>query len=204
MHKIVGNYTFANRPNSLYLKQFNTNTLYHMYTLIAGTNRKGSQTYKVARQYLKLMQEAELPVKFLDLQAELTPEIFNEDMYEKSVGVIKRIQDEYLADAEKFVLVVPEYNGSMAGVFKLFIDTTDIPECWYGKKACLVGVAAGRAGNLRGMEHLTGILGHIHMNVFWNKIPMSKIDDRLNEDGEFVDEADLSLLRKQLKGFIEF
>lgn len=175
-----------------------------MYTLIAATNRKDSQTIKVARQYLKLMQEAELPVKFLDLRKELTSEIIHDDMYKDSVGIMKRIQDEYLVDAEKFVFVMPEYNGSFPGILKLFIDASDIPPCWYGKKACLLGVAAGRAGNLRGMEHLTGVLGHIHVNVFWNKIPLSQIDKLLTEEGEFRDETNLSLLRKQLDKFIEF
>lgn len=175
-----------------------------MYTLIAATNRKDSNTYKVAKQYLKLMQEAELPVKFLHLRDELTPEIIHDDMYEDSVGVMKRIQDEYLVDAEKYVIIMPEYNGSIPGIFKLFIDASDIPACWYGKKACLVGVADGRAGNLRGMEHLTGILNHIHVNIFWNKIPLSKINSLLNSEGEFHDELNVSLLRKQLEKFIAF
>ncbi len=174
-----------------------------MYTIIAATNRPGSQTLHVAKAYFNLMKAEGLNVKLLDLQ-EMTGAILHDDMYESSVGLMKQLQDEYLVPAEKFVVVSPEYNGSVPGIFKLLIDASDVKACWYDKKACLVGVAAGRAGNLRGLDHLTNIFSHIHVNVLWNKIPISKIDEMLTSDGEFVHEGTVNLLRKQIYQLIEF
>jgi NAD(P)H-dependent FMN reductase len=47
------------------------------------------------------------------------------------------------------------------GSLKLFIDACSVREYkqnFKGKKAALVGIASGRAGNLRGMDHLTGVM----------------------------------------------
>lgn len=174
-----------------------------MYTIIAATNRKGSNALKVANNYLELAKAEGLNVKLLSLE-KLTGVIIHDGMYSDSVGLMAEIQDEYLKPAEKFIFVVPEYNGSFPGIFKLFIDATDIPDCWYDKKVCLVGEAAGRAGNLRGLDQLSCNLAHMHMNVFWNRIPISSIDAELTEDGKFANSGTLALLRKQLQGFIEF
>lgn len=174
-----------------------------MYTVIAATNRPESQTLKVAERYVELIEAEGLNVKLLDLQ-HLLGTIIHAGMYEKSQGQMKQLQDKYLIPAEKFVIISPEYNGSIPGILKLFIDSSDIPECWYGKKACLVGVASGRAGNLRGLDHLTNIMAHIHVNVLWNKIPISKIDNELTEKGDFTNKVTVDVLRKQLKMFIEF
>ena len=175
----------------------------NMYTIIAATNRKGSNALKVANIYLELAKAEGLDVKLLSLE-KLTGDIIHEGMYDDSVGLMAEIQDEYLKPADKFIFIVPEYNGSFPGIFKLFIDASDLPECWYGKKVCLVGEAAGRAGNLRGLDQLTCNLAYMHMNVFWDRVPISSINSELNEDGRFADSGTLAVLRKQLQGFIEF
>lgn len=174
-----------------------------MYTIIAATNRKGSNCLKVANNYLKLAQAEGLDVKLLSLE-KLTGAIIHDGMYDDSVGLMKEIQDEYLVDAKKFIFVVPEYNGSFPGIFKLFIDACDIPPCYYNKKVCLVGEADGRAGALRALDQLSCNLAHMHMNVYWNRIPISKINQELNVDGSFANSGTEEVLRKQLQGFVEF
>lgn len=174
-----------------------------MYTVIAATNRPDSQTYKVAKIYFDLMKKEGLDVKLLNLEG-LMGSVIHADMYEQSTGLMKELQDEYLIPANKFVVVCPEYNGSFSGIFKLLIDASDVKECWYDKKACLVGVAAGRAGNLRGMDHLTNVFGHVRVNVHWNKVPLSRIDQELTPEGTFANEGTLNVLRRQLQMFIEF
>lgn len=174
-----------------------------MYTIIAATNRKGSNCLKVANIYLELAKAEGLDVKLLSLE-QLTGEIMHDGMYDDSIGLMKQLQDEYLVSAKKFIFIVPEYNGSFPGVFKMFIDACDIPDCYYDKKVCLVGEAAGRAGALRALDQLSCNLAHMHMNVYWNRIPISSINKELNDEGQFANEGTLTMLRKQLHGFIEF
>ena len=78
--------------------------------------------------------------------------------------------------------VIPEYNGSFPGIFKAFIDASDIRSSFHGKKVCLIGVSDGRAGNLRGMDHLTNICGHMKMNVLNLKIPISSVGSLIDTD----------------------
>jgi NAD(P)H-dependent FMN reductase len=84
------------------------------------------------------------------------------------------------------------------------IDLSDIRRVWWGKKAMLTGVSTGRAGNLRGMEHLTGILNYLKVTVHPNRLPISVVDKLMDGDGRIRDEATLAALHAQLDGFLRF
>ncbi|MBK9354564.1 MAG: hypothetical protein IPN09_11540 [Bacteroidetes bacterium] len=73
---------------------------------------------------------------------------------------------------------MPEYNGSFLWCFKTFIDASNIAHV-FTIKSLHGGVAAGRAGNLRGMEHLTNIFNHMKINVLHLKIPISEVSNQL-------------------------
>ncbi|MGE5106117.1 MAG: NADPH-dependent FMN reductase [Sphingobacteriales bacterium] len=166
-----------------------------MYTIISGTNRDDSNTEKVAGLYVDLLAEKGIKANYLSL---------------KGLNVLNRnkefdtIEKEMLIPAEKFIFVSPEYNGSIPGVLKAMIDISDIRKVWWGKKALLTGVSTGRAGNLRGMEHLTGILHYLKMFVHPNKLPISVVDKLLNGEGVITDKATLHAVEVQLDEFINF
>jgi NAD(P)H-dependent FMN reductase len=104
----------------------------------------------------------------------------------KHPAAFRAIDEQYMIDADRWIIVSPEYNGSFPGVLKLFIDaisTHKYGETFADKRALLVGVASGRAGNLRGMEHLTGLLNYLKIHVFPQKLPISSIATALSEDG---------------------
>ena len=109
--------------------------------------------------------------------------------------------------AQKFIFISPEYNGSFPGVLKLFLDACSVREykaTFKGKKAALVGIATGRAGNLRGMDHLTGILNHLGIIVLPNKVPISKIDQLYGESGDIADAVTLRLIERHVEEFLAF
>jgi len=120
---------------------------------------------------------------------------------------LARLQDEFMLPAEKFVYIVPEYNGGFPGVLKLFIDACsirDYKKTFSGKKAALVGIASGRAGNLRGLEHLTGILNHVGTIVLPNRLPISSIEKLMDDQGNITDPGTLKAIDKQLTDFLLF
>lgn len=173
-----------------------------MICIISGTNRPGSATKRVAQSYRTILNEKKIENKLLDLQ-DFSSDMFYSDMYAERKGKILSIQKEYLMPAEKFLFVVPEYNGSFPGIVKLLIDASQIGECWAGKKAAITGVAAGRAGNLRGIDHLTNILNHIKINVLFNKLPISGSGALLDDKG-VKDSGTLELMEKVVDSFVEF
>lgn len=166
-----------------------------MYTIISGTNRTGSNTLKVAQQYQALLARKGIAATLVTLE--------NLDVSNRSAAV-KALEKEVLIPSARFIFISPEYNGSIPGVLKSLLDNTDIEHCWWGKKALLTGVSTGRAGNLRGMEHLTGILHYLKMIVHPNKLPISVVNTLLASDGSIKDESTLRVIDVQLNEFIDF
>lgn len=167
-----------------------------MTTIIAGTDRKDSMTLRVAQYYRALLLQ-----KGVDLVELLSLE---------GIGVETRsehflqIEESILIPTERFVLVMPEYNGSFPGILKLLIDQSDIKQVWHHKKAMLVGVADGRAGNLRGLDHMTNILNYLKVQVFWNKVPISRIVEEIDESGVFIQDGTRKAVEEQVMGFLSF
>jgi len=166
-----------------------------MYSIISGTNRRGSNTIKVAEKYQEILKEKGIDAHLITLEGL--------DLMERN-DAIRSLEKDFLVPSEKIIFISPEYNGSIPGVLKALIDNSDIEKVWKGKKALLVGVSTGRAGNLRGMEHLTGILHYVKMIVHHNKLPISMISKLTNEAGEITDQPTLNAINEQLAEFIEF
>lgn len=180
-----------------------------MITIISGSNRKNNKTLHFARYaYERLSKETNEEVKFLDL-SELEGNVVYENMYKDSdqPKMIQHIQDTYFIPSTKFWFFIPEYNGSYPGIVKLLLDAMSIREykpSFDDKKACITGIASGRAGNLRGMDHLAEVLNHLGIHVHPNKNPISSIfkllnaaDNSLSADGE-------ETIQKQIVQILKF
>ncbi|MCB0587252.1 MAG: NAD(P)H-dependent oxidoreductase, partial [Phaeodactylibacter sp.] len=166
-----------------------------------------SECLKFARLYFEMLKEStEEEVKLLALE-HIPYDWFFPEMYTRQAPSLKRLQDEYILPATKFVFVTPEYNGSFPGAVKLFIDACTVRKYtsnFKGKKAALVGIATGRAGNLRGMEHLTGVLNFLGTVVMPDKLPISRISDLKDGEGDVIDEETLEAMRIHALEFLEF
>ena len=180
-----------------------------MITIIAGTNRKGSETAHFAKHLFDVLKkEANEEVKYLDLQ-DIPHDWFHAEMYagDMQSASLTKIQDDCILPAQKFVFVIPEYNGGFPGVVKMFIDACSIrsyADNFKGKKAAIVGVAAGRAGNLRGMEHLTGVLNYLGTTVMPNRLPISSIGSLLDKDKNVKDEGTIKVMQEFVESVVKF
>ncbi|HEY4206862.1 MAG TPA: NAD(P)H-dependent oxidoreductase [Puia sp.] len=163
-----------------------------MYTILSGTNRPNSKTLKVAKAYQGILLQKGVEANLLSLEGL--------NVLERN-PVYEAIEADVLIPTERFIFISPEYNGSIPGVLKALFDISDIEKCWWGKHALLTGVSTGRAGNLRGMEHLTGILHYLRMKVHHNKLPISMVDSVLDQDGKIGDARTLEAIRLQLDEF---
>ena len=139
-------------------------------------------------------------MQFLDFR-NLPKTLFFEESFGTKSESYQALINEFVTANHKFIFVVPEYNGSFPGILKTFLDSIH-PRDWANKKACLVGVSDGRAGNLRGMEHLVGVLQYLKMHVYHNKLPISLINKVMNEAGNFVNEEQMKVCIAQVEGFI--
>ena len=177
-------------------KQFFVNIQYPMITIIAATNRPGSSTLKVATHYQQMMEKAGEKTQLFSLEKLPADIAFNEVFGKRSVA-FQDILNEYIVHSQKFVFVVPEYNGSFPGILKTFLDAVH-PDLLRGKKAALLGVSSGRAGNLRGMEHLTGVLNYLGLFVHPNRLPVSSVLTLMDEKGNITDANTIKVLEKHV------
>ncbi len=180
-----------------------------MITVIAGTNRKGSETAHFAKHVFDVLkEESKGEVKLLDMQ-DLPHDWFHNAMYaaDTQSDSLTKIQDDCILPAEKFVFVIPEYNGGFPGVVKLFIDACSVrnyADNFKGKKAAIIGIAAGRAGNLRGMEHLTGVLNYLGTTIMPNRLPISSIGKLLDEDKNVKDTDTIKAIKDFADSLVKF
>ncbi len=179
-----------------------------MITIISGTNRPKSRTKVVADLFFELLQAStDEEVQLLDL-VDINVSLLTDEMYDKTGqhSIISDIQDNILLPSDFWVIISPEYNGSYPGVLKLFIDALSIrkyKETFSGKKVALIGVATGRAGNFRGMDHLTGLLNYLNMLVMPNKLPISSIDSFMDKDRN-IEESIKKILRTYIVELLDF
>jgi NAD(P)H-dependent FMN reductase len=166
-----------------------------MITIISSSSRDNNNSKKVALTYLSILKNRGIDAKLLSLD--------DYEVYHRN-EVFNKMESDFLIAADKFIFVIPEYNGSYPGVLKLMIDNSDIAKCWHHKKVLLTGVSSGRAGNLRGMEHITGCFLHMKMLVHHNRLPLSVIESLIGEEGTVNNPAALNAMNHQIDEFIPF
>ncbi len=165
------------------------------YSIISGTNREGSNTLKVAKEYRQFLKEKGIEANLLSLE--------NLNLLERN-GAFEKIENEIIIPADKFIFIVPEYNGSYPGVLKLLFDTGKSHNTWWHKQALVTGVSTGRGGNIRGMEHFSGVLNYLKITVYPNLLPLSLVDTLMDAEGKFTDANTIVAIKNQLDGFIKW
>lgn len=172
-----------------------------MITIISSTNRPGAISLQVAEYYRKLLEALGTPAQIISLQ-ELPDNTLGSALYDNTgknadFNTIAR----YVGDSEKFIFIIPEYNGSFPGALKLFVDGLEYPNTFKNKKAALVGIASGIQGGILAMSHFTDILNYLGADVLGLKIKVPKIED--NFDGnEFRQPLHRQLFREQAEKLI--
>lgn len=165
-----------------------------MITIISGTNRIDSLTEKVSAVYRSILRKKNINAQIFSLK--------NVDVLHRNAAFLK-IEKDILFPSQKFIFIIPEYNGTFPGVLKAMIDTSEIIKAWQGKKALLTGVSSGRAGNLRGLDHMAACLHYLKMNVHYNKLPISVINKIMDGKGN-LDDGTLLAIDQQLDEFLNF
>jgi NAD(P)H-dependent FMN reductase len=174
----------------------------HSITIISATNRADSNTEKVANYYLTVLKSKGVKAELFSLK-NLPESFLFSDLFGNRSNDFQKIIDSYIEHQTKFIFIVPEYNGSFAGVLKVFLDSIS-PKFWVDNKVCLTGVSTGRAGNLRGLEHLTNIFNYLKVNVYHDKLPISRVDTLLDDNGNLTDTETKKAIDLQLEGFLKF
>ncbi|MGE0632927.1 MAG: NADPH-dependent FMN reductase [Pseudobdellovibrionaceae bacterium] len=154
--------------------------------LMAGSLRKGSYNKKliaVADEILKKKTKAETLV--VDMKAHALP-VYDGDLEEQSGipdNVIKWGQ--LIAGCDAFVLSTPEYNASIPGALKNWIDWTSRlkPHPWPGKQVLLLGASPGALGATRSLWTSRVPLEQLGAHLYPEMLGLPKAADAFEDSG---------------------
>lgn len=104
--------------------------------------------------------------------------------------------------ADGIIVVVPEYNGSMPGALKYFVDHWKYPDAFEFRPFCLVGLG-GRFGALRAVEHLQGVFGYRNGFIYPERVFITDVAKTL-VNGEIQNPIVMNLLKTQVANFSRF
>ena len=171
-------------------------------TIISGTNRLNSMSSQIAQAYAKLMDEQNYPNQ-IKLLENIPEEAVLDAIYRKGDNIMRTFAHSIFNESDRLVIVVPEYNASMPGILKLVIDSCD-PSIFKGKKIALIGISSGRAGNIRGLDHLMTVFNYLQSEVYSNKLPISQIYNLMDADKNLADANTIHALKNHIAGFGDF
>lgn len=175
-----------------------------MITIISSTNRNESLSFQISLLYQQILKSLNIESDIINL-TELPPDFTVSALYENSGKNIAFNQfRETMKKSQKFVFIVPEYNGSFPGVLKAFIDGLEYPGTFTNKKCALVGLSSGVQGGGLALSHLTDIFNYCGMHVHALKPKLARIEANMNEDQEITNRLYMDLLTEQAKQFITF
>ena len=167
--------------------------------IISSTNRKDSYSFQVSLKVESICKSRGIQTQILDLSklpfAELSP-----DSYKAPPSSFEKFFEQ-IQQAQAFVFVCPEYNGSLPGILKYFIDISDI-EAFAYKRACLIGLGEGFSGGLRALDHLQSILSYLKMEIFPSKTYIPRVSTVMDA-GSIKDKEIKKRLENQLNHFFD-
>lgn len=174
---------------------------------IAGSLRR----YSYNRGLLKAAVESVSPGVMLEVAAIDEIPLYNADL-EDAMGVPKvvtRIKDA-IASADGLLLVTPEYNNGIPGVFKNVIDwlsrpPTDIPRVFRGKPVALIGASAGGFGTVLAQNSWLSVLHMLGTKPwFEGRLLVSQAGSMFDSSGNLTDKETRERLSRFLDGFVTF
>lgn len=154
---------------------------------IAGSLRSGSYNASALREAVRLAPDG-VRIEVADI-ADIP--LYNDDVYATGFPAsVDRLREQIRA-ADALLLVTPEYNYSMPGVFKNAIDWVSRPpeQPFAGKPAAIMGASPGRLGTARAQYHLRQSLVFLDVRVLNRpEVMISAAHTVFDEDGKLTDE----------------
>jgi NAD(P)H-dependent FMN reductase len=174
---------------------------------ISGSLRKGSFNSALLRAAIEL-QPSNLTIEIGSIEG--IP-LYNGDDEERTgippaVAALK----EQIVAADGLLLVTPEYNNSIPGVFKNAIDwlsrpSADAPRVFRQRPVAVIGASPGAFGTILSQSAWSPVLRLLGTRPWFGSILyVSSAGKAFDATGKLIDQATRERLQKFLAGFAEF
>jgi chromate reductase len=173
---------------------------------ISGSLRRGSHNSALLRAATKLMP----PDSTLEVASIRGVPLYDYDIEVQGMpATVTQLKDAIVA-AAGVLLVTPEYNNGIPGVFKNAIDwlsrpSSDIKRVFGGRPFALMGASPGGFGTTLSQAAWLPVLRTLGTQV-WSggRLMVSRAASVFDESGTLKDAAVLEQLRQFLAGYVSF
>ncbi len=150
--------------------------------ILVGSVQKNSNTMAAAKILGAYFEKAGYTIDLVDPKT-LTLLFPGQEGYaDESKGLQDRLKG-----ADGLVIATPEYDGTISSVIKNQIEYLGYPSVMIRKPVALFGVASGRIGAVKALEHLRSICGSTGMLVLPNSVSVPQIHNEI-ADGKLVND----------------
>lgn len=155
-------------------------------TIVLGTARNGRKSEVVAQKLQTLISAAGAEVTLVDVKDHMSAAVTVPPWGEGGANDTPTEWKTIAEATDAFVFVLPEYNHSFPGEWKLLVDS--LYKEYAGKKAYVAAVSNGSFAGARVMEHVMAVLLELKIQVGSARLHVGNVGDLLDEDGSFTDE----------------
>jgi NAD(P)H-dependent FMN reductase len=172
-----------------------------MKYIISGTDRTNSNSLKVSKYIQGLYRDLGEEVGIIDL-CEVRRELAGGPHYGANQPASLQLEMNKVVSSDGLIVVCPEYNGSMPGILKYYIDHMKFPDCFEYRPVCFVGLG-GLFGGIRPVEHLQQVFGYRNAFIYPQRVFLMNVH-KIMQDEVVADPLMAGLLKSQAEGFQKF
>ncbi len=145
-------------------------------TVILGSVRPDSKTREAAKVVMKRIKSIGGSPQLLDPQDFRVSHLggdFSTEIREKMMNMI--------GGSSGVIICTPEYNGTFSSVLMAIFENLGYPLAIAGKPISLLGVASGKIGAIKALEHLRSVCSHCGAIVLPTSLSIAEVDKVFDE-----------------------
>lgn len=163
--------------------------------IISGSAREESVTNRVALHLKELFQQTDHEVNIIDVREYQLPELQKVFASTDAAPIEYRELAERMFNAEAYILVSPEYNGSFSAAMKNLLD--HFPK-QHHKTFGIVTASPGALGGIRAAIQLQQLVFALFGIGSPYMLIIPQVDKKFDTNGNLIDES----FEKSVKNFI--
>ncbi len=173
---------------------------------ISGSLRRGSYNSSLLRAATQLMPEGAA----LEVASIRGVPLYDGDVEAQGIPATVSQLKEAIVAADGVLLVTPEYNNSIPGVFKNSIDwlsrpPADARRVFGGRRFALIGASPGAFGTTLSQAAWLPVLRTLGVQLWTGgRLAVARANNVFDESGVLKDAATEEALRQFLAGFVGF